>query len=260
MSSEKKVKVLIVDDESLGRKMVRKMLEFRTDVEIVGECQNGQEAFIQTKESNPDLVFLDVQMPEVDGFGFLKLIAEETQQPAVIFVTAYDEYAIRAFEVNASDYLLKPYNQERFEQAFERGIQQIQNLNTDNINEQLREFLSENKPAEQFVERFIIKNSGRVFFLKADNIYWIEAEGNYVKMHTIDESYIFREAISKLETTLNPQKFQRIGRSTIVNMDFIKELEVWFRGNYKVILKDGTELKLSSHYRQNLNKYLAGSL
>ena len=236
------------------------MLNARSEIEIVGECQNGSEAIAAIKEERPDLIFLDVQMPEVDGFNVLESISND-KQPAVIFVTAYDEYAIRAFEVNASDYLLKPYDRERFEQAFERGVRQIRNRDSDKINEQLRAFLSANKSSEpQFIERFIIKAGGRVFFLKAEEIYWIEAEENYVMMHTRQSKYLFREAISRLEQTLNPQKFQRIGRSTIINLDFVKELQPWFRGNYKVILQDGTELKLSHHYRQNLNKYFAGSL
>lgn len=260
MSEETKIRVLIIDDEPLGRKMVRQMLGAHREAEIVGECENGLEAIAAIKVENPDLIFLDVQMPGANGFNVLEAIAGE-KQPVVIFVTAYDEYAIRAFEVNASDYLLKPYDRERFEQAFERGARQIKNRDSDKINEQLRAFLSANKSVEQqFIERFIIKANGRVFFLKAEEIYWIEAEENYVMMHTRQNKYLFRDAISRLEQTLNPHKFQRIGRSTIVNLDFVKELQPWFRGNYKVILQDGTELKLSHHYRQNLNKYLAGSL
>ena len=256
---ENKIKVLIVDDETLGRKMVRQMLNTFADVEIVGECKNGEEAIGKTKALNPNLIFLDVQMPKVDGFSFLEKIADE-KQPAVIFVTAYDEYALRAFEVNACDYLLKPYNQDRFNQAFERGVKQIQNKNTNEINEQLRLFLSENKQPEKFIERFIIKKDGRVFFIKADELLWIEAEGNYVMMHTKSDKHIFREAISHLSEKLNPRRFQRIGRSTIVNLDFVQEMQPWFRGNYKVILKDGTELKLSPHYRKNVSDYFAGSL
>ncbi len=235
------------------------MLKERSDIEIIGECENGLEAIGETLSQKPDLVFLDVQMPKVDGFEYLKQLDSE-KQPAIVFITAYNEYAIQAFEVNAADYLLKPYNQERFDQAFERAVQQIENRNTEKINEQLREFISENQTPEQFIERFIIKDSGRVFFLKADEVFWIEAQGNYVLMHTHKTKHIFREAISNLETSLNPQTFQRIGRSTIVNLDAVQELQPWFRGNYKVILKDGTELKLSPHYRANVNKYFAGSL
>lgn len=259
MLENKKIRILIVDDEPLGRKMVRGMLKDRKDVEIIGECENGTEAVTQIKSANPDLVFLDVQMPETSGFDVLEQIAGE-KQPAVVFVTAYNEYAIRAFEVNAADYLLKPYDRERFEQAFLRAAQQIRSRSSEEINEQLLAFLSANRPSEQFIERFIIKNGGRVFFLKTDEIYWIEAEQNYVMLHTRREKHLFREAISRLEQTLNPQKFQRISRSVIVNLDYVEELQPFFRGNYLVILEDGTELKLSHRYRQNLNKYLAGSL
>jgi len=260
MSPERSnIKILIVDDEPLGRKMVYQMLTIHHDIKIVGECENGEEAIAKTLSLNPDLIFLDIQIPKIDGFGVLKQIENE-KQPAIIFVTAYDEYAIRAFEVNACDYLLKPYNQERFDQALERGIQQIRRQNTSSINEQLREFLSENKTSEKFIERFIIKKRGRVFFLKSEEILWIEAEGNYVFMHTPREKHLFREAISRLAERLNPQKFQRIGRSAIVNLDFVQEMQPWFRGNYKVILKNGTELKLSPHYRENVNEYFAGHL
>ncbi|NNE98093.1 MAG: response regulator transcription factor [Pyrinomonadaceae bacterium] len=260
MTTESKIRVLIVDDEPLGRNMLRQMLELRSDVRIVGECLNGEEAAEMAIGAMPDMVFLDVQMPKVNGFEFLEKIAGEDQQPAVIFVTAFDEYAIRAFDVNAADYLLKPYSQERFDQAFERAVQQIENRGANEINAQLRKFLAERKSPEQFVERFVIKSGGRVFFLKEDEVFWIEAEGNYVLLHTKDTNHIFREAISKLEQKLNPHKFQRIGRSTIVNIDYVSELQPWFRGNYRVILKDGTELKLSPHYRPTVNKYFGGSL
>ncbi len=259
MSKNEKIRALIVDDEPLGRKMVRQMLNTHPEIEITGECQNGLDAIKETELMNPDLVFLDIHMPQINGFEYLEQLPKE-EQPAIIFVTAYDEYAIRAFEVNACDYLLKPYNQERFDQALERGTQQIRHQNADDINEQLRDFLSENRAAEKFIERFIIKKSGRVFFLKSEEILWIEAEGNYVLMHTAREKHLFREAISRLAETLNPQKFQRIGRSTIVNLDFVQEMQPWFRGNYKVILRNGTELKLSPHYRENVNDYFAGSL
>ncbi len=235
------------------------MLEDRSDIEIIGECHNGLEAVREIKTGIPDLVFLDVQMPELDGFGVLEQIAED-KQPAVVFVTAYDEYAIRAFEVNASDYLLKPYDRKRFDRAFKRALEQIQNRDNDEINRQLRLFLSKSTVVEQFIERFIIKVGGRVFLLKAEEVCWIKAEENYVTIYTSEDKYMFREAISKLEQSLNPQKFQRIGRSAIVNLDYVKELQSWFRGNYKVILKNGTELKLSHRYRKNLNKYLAGTL
>jgi len=258
LSENNKIRVLIVDDEPLGRTFVRRMLEAHAEVEIVGECENGREAVAAIKNHAPDLVFLDVQMPETDGFAVLEGLNEK--QPAIIFVTAYDEYAVRAFEVNALDYLLKPYDRKRFEQAFERAARQIQNQKNDSVGEQILSLLNENKSPEKYIERFIIKGNGRVFFLKAEEISWIEAEGNYVLLHTPQKKHIFREAISNLECKLDPQKFPRISRSAIVNLDYIRELQSWFRGDYKVLLRDGTELKLSHRYRQNLTQHFGGSL
>lgn len=254
-----KLRVLIVDDEPLGRKMVRRMLEERSDVEIIGECENGEEAIESIESDAPDLVFLDVQMPETDGFAVLENVKEE-KLPVVIFVTAYDEYAIRAFETGALDYLLKPYNRKRFEQAFERAVRQIQNQKNNLNSEQILSLLSEAGKPEQFIERFIIKNGGRVFFIKTEEIIWIESEGNYVLLHTAQKKYLFREAIGKLEEKLNPQTFSRISRFAIVNLNYIQELHTEFRGSYNVVLKNGVELKLSNHYRENLNKYSGGSL
>jgi two-component system LytT family response regulator len=254
-----KLRILIVDDEPLGRKMVRRMLKEHSEVEIIGECENGREAIESIESEAPDLVFLDVQMPQIDGFTVLENVREE-KLPAVIFVTAYDEYALRAFETGALDYLLKPYDRKRFEQAFERAVRQIQNQKNNLSGEQILSLLSEARKPEQFIERFIIKNGGRVFFLRAEEIIWIESEGNYVLLHTAQKKYLFREAIGKLEEKLSPQIFSRISRFTIVNLNYIRELHTEFRGGYNVILKNGVELKLSSHYRENLNKYSGGSL
>ena len=259
MTENHKIRVLIVDDEPLGRTLVRRMLDAHTEVEIVGEATSGREAVTAIETETPDLVFLDVQMPETDGFAVLEAV--RGKQPAIIFVTAYDEYAVRAFEVNALDYLLKPYDRKRFEQAFERAVRQIlQNQKETSVGEQILSLLSETKSPEKFIERFIIKASGRVFFLKAEEIMWIEAEGNYVLLHTLHKKHIFREAIGSLEQKLNPHKFCRISRSLIVNLDFVRELQPFFRGDYQVILQNGTELKLSHRYRQNVNRYFGGSI
>jgi len=250
--------VLIVDDEALGRTLVRRMLDAHQEVEIVGEATSGQEAIAAIETDAPDLVFLDVQMPETDGFAVLETM--KGKQPAIIFVTAYDEFAVRAFEVNALDYLLKPYDRKRFEQAFERAVRQIQNQKNTSVGEQILSLLSETRIPAQFIERFIIKASGRIFFLKAEEVVWISSEGNYVLLHTAPKNHIFREAISNLEQKLNPHKFRRINRSAIVNLDFVRELQPWFRGDHKVILQNGTELKLSHRYRQNLNRNFGGSI
>lgn len=259
MTENRKIRVLIVDDEPLGRTLVRRMLDAHSErVEIVGECETGAEAVGAIETEKPDLVFLDVQMPDADGFAVLENLKKN--QPAIIFVTAYNEYAVHAFEVNALDYLLKPYDRQRFEMAFERAVKQINDQKNNRVGEQILSLLTETKSPVQFIERFIIKANGRVFFLKAAEISWISAEGNYVLLHAPQKKHLFRESISNLEQKLDPQKFCRISRSAIVNLDFVRELQPFFRGDYNVILRDGTELKLSHRYRQNLSQYFGGSL
>jgi len=254
-----KIKALIVDDEPLARSMTRRMLDGHANIELVGECESGEDAVATIRTLKPDLVFLDVQMPGLDGFAVIEALASE-RLPHVIFITAYDQYAVRAFEVHALDYLLKPFDRERFEQALRRAVRQIETEQSGELNERILALLAERQPPAPYLERFIIKTAGRVFFLKAGEIEWVEAEGNYVVLHAGGKRHLFREAISNVETRLDPRKFQRIGRSAIVNLDSIRELQPWFRGDYKIILHDGTELKLSHRFRDNLNKYLGGSL
>ena len=251
---------MIVDDEPLARNIVRRMLESRKDFEIVGECENGYEAINAINAGATDLVFLDVQMPEIDGFAVLESCKESKHLLHIIFVTAYDKYAVHAFEVHALDYLLKPFDHDRFDEALERAREHLRFENGGALNEKILALLSENKTQTNYIERLIIKNEGRVFFLKTDEIEWISAEGNYVALHAGKKTHLFREAISTIATQLDPRKFQRIHRSVIVNLDSIHEPQPWFRGDYKVILKDRTELKLSHRYRENLMKYLGGSL
>jgi two-component system LytT family response regulator len=259
LTENRKIRVLIVDDEPLGRTLVRRMLSARAEVEIVGEATSGREAIAAIENDLPDLVFLDVQMPDADGFAVLENINQE-KLPAIIFVTAYDEYAVRAFEVNALDYLLKPYDRKRFDQAFARAARNIQNQKSTSVGEQILSLLSETKSSEKYIERFIIKASGRVFFLKAEEIIWISSEGNYVLLHTPEKRHIFRETISNIEQKLDPHKFCRISRTAVVNLDFVRELQALFRGDYQVILQNGTELKLSHRYRKNLAQHFGGSI
>jgi two-component system, LytTR family, response regulator len=255
--SDGKIRALIVDDERLARLMTRRMLDGHANVELIGECESGEEAVASIRTLKPDLVFLDVQMPGLDGFAVIETLASE-RMPQIIFITAYDQYAVRAFDVHALDYLLKPFDRDRFEQALRRAVRQIETEQSGELNERILSMLAGREP--RYLERFIIKTEGRVFFLKADEIEWIEAEGNYVVLHASGKGHLFREAISSLETKLDPRKFQRVGRSAIVNLDSIRELQPWFRGDYKIILHDGTELKLSHRFRDNLNKHLGGSL
>jgi two-component system LytT family response regulator len=264
-------RILIVDDEPSAREILREMLndEVQTAaVEIIGECADGRSAVSLIQAAKPDIVFLDVQMPETDGFGVLSALSAEPL-PIIIFVTAYDQYALRAFEVHALDYLLKPFDRERFDQAFKRAKTLLSQKRAGNLNDRIIALLEERNsvpavaqsaPSPQFLERLIIKAEGRVFFLRVEEIEWIEAEGNYVALHAGKKAYLFREAISVLETRLNPLAFQRIHRSTIVNIDCIKELQPMFRGEYSVVMHDGTQLKLSHSYRGKLQKHLGGLL
>lgn len=246
-----KLRVLIVDDELIARRRIRRLLD-ADDYEIVGECGNGLEAVLKIQADTPDLVFLDVQMPEMDGFTVLQTI-DAQPMPAVIFVTAYDRYALKAFEVHAVDYLLKPFDDERFAKAIERARAQIQN-NT--LNDRLMDLLESLKPRPQYIERLVIKAAGRIFFLPVEEIDWIEAADNYVSLHTGRESHLLRETISRLESKLDPKMFLRIRRSTIVNLKRIKELHPLFNGEYAVILASGKELTSSRRYRQNLSAIL----
>lgn len=268
------LKILIVDDEPSAREVLREMLEDETRtgaVEIIGECADGRGAVRAIQILKPDIVFLDVQMPEMDGFSVLSALSAE-QLPVVIFVTAYDRYALRAFEVHALDYLLKPFDHERFNQSFSRVKTMLSRTRAADLNDRIIALLAERNalpttttaPSEslqpQFLKRLVIKAEGRVFFLRTEEIEWIEAEGNYVALHTKAKTYLFREAISQFETQLDPCAFQRIHRSTIVNIDCIKELQPLFRGEYLVLMRDGTELKLSRSYHDKLQKHLGGSL
>ncbi|MDQ4123308.1 MAG: LytTR family DNA-binding domain-containing protein [Acidobacteriota bacterium] len=245
------MKVLIVDDEQLARERVRRHLRDEPDVEIVGEAGNGREAVTAIEEKKPDLVFLDVQMPEMNGFEVLKAL-NESKIPAIVFTTAYDQYAIQAFEFHALDYLLKPFTRERFKRAVRHAREQFEILRqSGNLDERLVSLL-ENLKARKYLERIVVKTSGRVFFIKTDEIDWIEAAGNYLKLHVGRDAYLVRETMQSIETKLDPEKFFRIHRSTLVQIDRIKELHPLFGGDYAVILRNGTELSLSRNYRDRL--------
>ncbi len=254
-----KIKVLIVDDEQPARTMIRRLLDNRAEIEIVGECENGLEAVAAVESKKPNLVFLDVQMPEVDGFAVIEKIAGKPL-PHIVFVTAYDQYAVRAFEKGALDYLLKPFDRERFDRALTRAVAQIESRRQDDLGERLLALLDERNEAVSPLERLFIKGDGRVFFLKTDEIFWIEAQGNYVLLHADKQKHFLREPIGSLENKLDPRRFCRIGRGAIVNLEYVRELQTWSRGDYLVVLKNGEQLKLSHRYRENLAKSLGGNL
>jgi len=245
------IKALIIDDEPLARERIKRFLTDERDIELIGECADGQEAVSAIQTLEPDLVFLDIQIPELDGFGVLEAVGVE-QMPAVIFVTAYDRYALQAFDVNALDYLLKPYNRERFHKAVERARAQLSNGAKGELSERLLSLLENLQPEQKHLERLMIKSSGRVFFLRTTEIDWIEAEGNYLRLHVGKESHLLRETMNRLAAKLDQDKFLRIHRSTLVNIERIKELQPLFSGDYVVILRDGKQLTLSRSYRDKL--------
>ena len=259
MTESRSMRVLIVDDEPLARRRIKRMLAGDEEVEIIGDCATGREAVQMIRDREPDLVFLDIQMPEMDGFSVLESVAPE-RLPFVIFVTAYDQYALRAFEFYALDYLLKPFDRRRFEKAMQRARERILKEKGDELNQRTIALLEEIKARSHHLGRLVIKAGGRVFFIKTEEIDWIEAEGKYVRLHVGRESHLLREAIGSLEAQLDPEKFMRIHRSTIVNIDRIRELQPWFHNEYRVILRDGTELMLSRSCRKKLGDLLGGHL
>lgn len=255
MADKKALTALIVDDEPPGRHKIREMLKHESNIEIIGECTNGVEAVEAIQSKKPDLVFLDVQMPELDGFGVIKKIGVNNL-PEIIFVTAYDQYALQAFEVHALDYLLKPFDKERFQNALQRAKDHILQRDQNDIGQKLLSMLQELKLDQKHSDRLVIKSGGKVFFLKTDEVDWIEAAGNYVRLHAGGESHLLRETMSGIQKKLNPNQFIRIHRSTFVNIEQIKELQPWFHGEYVVILKEGTQLTMSRSYRNNLTDLL----
>jgi two-component system LytT family response regulator len=246
------IRALIVDDEPLARVRIRMLLADEPGIEILAESANGTEALRDIQRLVPDLVFLDVQMPELTGFELLDRL-DPARMPVIIFVTAYDQYALKAFEVCALDYLLKPFDRERFGRALARARVELDRKKSGQVNERVLKLLSELGQAKKHLEKLMIRDGGRGFFLRTDEIDWIEAAGNYVRLHSGKEEHLYRETMTKLETQLNPERFARIHRSAIVNTERIKELQPWFRGDYVIVLRDNQKLTLSRTYRSRLN-------
>lgn len=259
MSDVQALRVLIVDDELLARERVRDLLARHGDIQIVGECANGYEAAAILECARTDLMFLDVQMPEADGFAAIESVRPD-RLPYVIFITAFDQYAVRAFEINALDYLLKPFDRERFDHALERARGAINMRKDESLRHKIIQVLECVKPPNAHIERLIVKNNGHIAFVKTEEIDWIESEGNYVRLHTGKESHLLRETITALENCLDPKRFLRVHRSTIVNVDRVKELQSWFHGEYKIIMRDGAELMLSRNYRDRLIEFVGRNL
>jgi two-component system LytT family response regulator len=248
------IRTLIVDDEPLARRAVRQPLAALGDFEVVGEAGHGAEAVAAIGALRPDLVFLDVQMPGADGFDVIEAVGID-KMPFVVFVTAYDRYALRAFDVHALDYLLKPFDRERFHAALARAQAQMDRNNTSgDIERRLAAIVQDLKPAKARTDRFVVKSGGRIFFVRTAEIDWIEAAGNYVKLHVGNDSHLIRETMNAVETKLSPDMFVRIHRCHIVNIEQVRELQPWFNGEYVVFLKNGTRLTLSRGYRERLQE------
>ena len=254
-----KLRVLIVDDEPLARERLRVLLRDAPEVQVVGECGDGRRALAAIRRRRPDLLFLDVQMPELDGFAVLRAL-DPTELPAVIFVTAYDRYALRAFEVHALDYLLKPFDRERFHRALARARTQIERDRRGTLDARLLALLEDLRPGRKRLERLVVKEGGRVFFLRAEEIDWVEAQGNYARLHIGRETHLVRETMARLEAGLDPKQFARIHRSTIVNLERVRELLPDFHGDSVVVLRDATRLTLSRGYRERFRELLGSTL
>lgn len=245
------IKVLVVDDEPLARALIIELLKGFEEFQIIGECSNGKEAFKFIKRNSPDLVFLDVQMPEMDGFAVLEEIRDETL-PTIIFVTAYDQYAIRAFDFHAVDYLLKPFSQTRFEKALLHAKERIlEHPPSDDITRRQISSLLENYQNKAApLKRLFLKDQGKIVLLDPETINWIEADDKYVRFHTSEKKYLIRQTLNAVEAELDPQVFARVHRSYIVNLTRISELHPMFNGEYVLILNNGTKLTLSRNYRE----------
>jgi two-component system LytT family response regulator len=250
-----RIRTLVVDDEPIARERVLSLLQQEEDVEVIGECGAGAQAVAAIQHQVPDLVFLDVQMPGVDGFGVIEAIGAE-KMPTVVFVTAYDEYALRAFEVHALDYLLKPFGRDRFRQTLTHARAHLERRRAGDLGRRLLALVNDIKPEAPKLDRLIVKSGGRVFFLRTGDLDWIEAAGNYVRLHLGEESHLFRETMNRMESRLDPKRFVPIHRSRIVNTERIKELQPWFNGEYVVVLRNGARLPLSRGYRDKLQEQL----
>jgi two-component system LytT family response regulator len=250
-----KIRVLIVDDEPLAREGIEMRLRSEPDFEVVGECRNGREAVAAIAREAPDLVFLDIQMPRMDGFAVIDAVGAQSM-PQVIFVTAYDEHALRAFTVHALDYLLKPIDGARFREALARARDRVRGKNLEAVAAQLQRMMASLKSDGEYLERLSIKSAGRIVLLPVEEIDWIEAADNYVQVHVGKTSHLLLATLSGLEGKLDPRRFLRVHRSAIVNLSRVKELQPMFHGEYRVILQDGAQLTSGRSYSKNLQKLL----
>ncbi len=251
----RKLTTLIVDDEPLARERLLGLLSAEADIEVLGQCRDGEEAVSAIHERHPDLVLLDVEMPRMDGFEVIDTIGPD-RMPMVIFVTAYDQHAIKAFQVRALDYLLKPFDRDRFSDALQRARTQIESQANGDLGRRLMALMKDLKRDAPKTDRLVVKSGGRLFFLRTDEIDWIEAAGNYVRLHVGSQAHLLRETMNGIEARLDAERFFRIHRCRIVNVERIQEMQPWLNGEYSVVLRTGVRLTLSRGYRERLQERL----
>jgi len=259
MDVNNKIRVVIADDEFHGREAVKVHLLEYASAEIVGEARNGEEAVAMVISLKPDLLFLDIQMPGYTGLEVVQQI-KDAHRPVIIFITAYDQYALKAFEANAVDYLLKPFDKERFDGAFNKASLLIGRKNQNEIFNKLISIYNKSgieNSGEKYLTRILIKETKRIFFVKINEVYWFEASGDYVTLHTATKNHLINYRLNELEEKLNPEKFVRIHRSTIINVDFILEFEPHFNGEYFITLENKARLKMSRTFRDGLKTLFA---
>jgi two-component system, LytTR family, response regulator len=249
-----KIRALIADDEPLAREWVRSAVAEDPELEVIGEAGDGFEAAEAIRRLQPDLVFLDVQMPGLDGFGVLEALSPE-EIPAVVFVTAFDQYAVRAFEAQAVDYLMKPFSRERVEEAVRRVRELVKGKSLEDFRESIAKIVEKIRRDRSYPEWVLLKADGKNVFVKVRDIDWIESSRNNVRIHVGPTLYLLHETTTAIASRLDPKRFLRIHRSAIVNIERIKELHPWFNGDYAVILRDGTQLTLSASYRDRLREF-----
>lgn len=244
------IRTLIVDDEPLARERIRQLLEDEPDIAIIGECTDGLQAVDAISEETPDLVFLDVHMPGLDGFEVIEGL-NGGPKPAVVFVTAHDSYAVQAFETHAADYLLKPVERERFRASLAHVREELATEGAD-PDLRLQALMAAERARRAIPERLAVRTDGRIVFVRLADVEWIEAAGNYVRLYTAKERHVMRATISSIEKKLDPNTFLRVHRSAIVNLDFVTEIQPWFHGEYVVIMESGARVNLSRSYRQRV--------
>jgi len=269
----RKIRALVVDDESLAREALLVMLNGDPEIEVIAECRNGKEAVTVIRGQSPDVVFLDIQMPEMDGFQVVEEVGVR-EMPVTIFVTAYDKHALRAFEAHALDYLLKPFDHDRFNTALRRAKSFVRQQKLGELSESLFAVLQDLKSKtgespsgtgnrrperaahQEPLDRVGIKSGGRIYFLKTEEIDWVEGAGDYLTLHSGSRTHLIRETMGNFHAKLDPQKFLRIHRSTIVNIERIKDIRPLYKGEYVITLTSGISLKTSRGYRRELQQLL----